>query len=261
MDIRRATLDDAPAILSLVLAAMPNEEQWRYCFPSSAVPASDVGRAFQVVLERCLADDDGNLHISLLEVPHGNANAAPRIVSVAMWENAVVGTEGRQTVARGPWHGWCCALFAVVDETDTRPVDLAQILLHVPPTTHQVDTSRLVGAVEAANQGRGRYLDGYGPQMYLHLLATHPDHRHRGYAKALCNWTMKAAIQDKLAVSLLASPRGYIFFSGLGFVDLGPISLPRSTSWEDGLNLKAMAFLPERTASRRSSLMSFFGLS
>jgi len=51
--------------------------------------------------------------------------------------------------------------------------------------------------------------------VYLHAIATQPEYQHR--------YCVKVAMENGLAVLALASPSGYIFFSGLGFFDVGHI--------------------------------------
>lgn len=83
----------------------------------------------------------------------------------------------------------------------------------------------LVGAME---QARSRFFAGSGPQMFLRFLATGPDHQRRGCAKALCESGLDIAWRRQSAVCLETGPKGYILFSGMGFSDLGAVTLPVS---------------------------------
>ncbi|RDA94974.1 hypothetical protein CP533_0101 [Ophiocordyceps camponoti-saundersi (nom. inval.)] len=57
--------------------------------------------------------------------------------------------------------------------------------------------------------------------LALRLLATRPDCQRRGYGRALASWGVRRAGKRSVPVCVLAAERGYILFSGMGFVDCG----------------------------------------
>ncbi|RCI16088.1 hypothetical protein L249_1839 [Ophiocordyceps polyrhachis-furcata BCC 54312] len=61
--------------------------------------------------------------------------------------------------------------------------------------------------------------------LALRLLATRPDCQRRGYGRALASWGVRRAGKRSVPVCVLAAERGYILFSGMGFVDRGLVSL------------------------------------
>lgn len=95
-----------------------------------------------------------------------------------------------------------------------------------------------------------------GPYVYLEVLATHPAHRGRGHAKALCAVGVEAARKRDLAVAVLTGSRGYIFFSGLAFADLGCVAM-REGAAEEAV-LKVMVLRPRPKARRRGSVFDSF---
>lgn len=90
--------------------------------------------------------------------------------------------------------------------------------------------------------------------MHLRLLATHPEYKDEGYAKALLRAGYEIARKTDAAVTVFAGPQGYVFFSGLGFSDRGPV--PVAGAGEEVV-IKAMSFDPT-TERRRSSVMESF---
>src|SRR5215475_4130684 len=58
-------------------------------------------------------------------------------------------------------------------------------------------------------------------QIQLQILGTHPAHRHRGFGTALCQWGMKRAELDRVALTVMASPLGRELYSSLSFRDRG----------------------------------------
>jgi len=238
MDIRKATPADVQAILEVVLTAMTPERQWQYCFPSRNQHADDHSTHTQAALERCLNPIDDDWLVAVVEVP---ARLNPRtkiIASVAILETQRVDSTKEDSAGETPQRGsW------------------SEIVAHGHETRKDAKPSRLSAFVEAVIHGRKSYLDGYGHQMYLHLLATHPDYQSRGHAKGLCQWILGMARENGSVVSTLASPTGYIFYSGLGFTDVGCVVVKVEEEWEEVV-LKAMAHVPRK--ERRPSLFKFW---
>lgn len=92
---------------------------------------------------------------------------------------------------------------------------------------------------DAMRQGRERYFGAEGPHIYLRILATHPDHQGKGYAKALCKWGISLAHRKRVGVCLETGSRGYIMLSGMGFSDLGAVIVPAGNGYDEQV-LKAL---------------------
>jgi len=95
------------------------------------------------------------------------------------------------------------------------------------------------------------------PCIYLEILATHPLYRGKGFAKALCAQVVDSAQEHDLPVAVLTSLRGYIFFSGLAFKDLGCVLLRGPDRTLEDCMLKAMLLHPRQKRSR-PLLVSWF---
>lgn len=90
--------------------------------------------------------------------------------------------------------------------------------------------------------------------MFLRAIVTHHEYKDEGYAKALLRAGYEIARRHEAAVTVLAGPQGYVFFSGLGFKDKGPMTLAGA---DESINIKAMSFDPANER-RRSSVMEQF---
>lgn len=111
---------------------------------------------------------------------------------------------------------------------------------------------KLASLSQATVDGRRKHFSSHVPYVFLHLLATRPDFQRKGYGKALCASGINVARQKHASVCTQAGSRGYILFSGLGFVDKGQVVLPTEPGTEDVL-IKAM-MLDSRLVQRRGSV-------
>lgn len=114
-----------------------------------------------------------------------------------------------------------------------------------------IKDDRLQAYIEVVGKGRTEFFNRYPQHSYLQLLATHPDHRNKGYAKDLVHSNITKAKQKGGVLTTLGGPLGYIFFSGLGFHDLGPITLPPSSA-SDAQIINAMSLQIQKEERRQS---------
>lgn len=101
------------------------------------------------------------------------------------------------------------------------------------------------------DEARSLFFNRYPQHIYLQLLATDPNHQNRGYAKDLVHSYIVKAKRKGAILTTIAGPFGYIFFSGLGFHDLGPVELPPSTA-SDAQLIKAMSLVVNKEERRQS---------
>ncbi len=239
MDIRKATPADTQAIVNITLAATVSESQLHYCFPRLDKSSDGHASSIKSAVEHCLTSPEDWL-VAVVEVPEAQDPRTNSIVSVAIW--------------------WASSIKSKVYDDD--PFADGHLLKQIlgPSVEGQDDSgpAYLSAFIEATARGREAYLYGYGKQMHLYLLATHPHHQRKGYAKALCAWGLKRAAEQMMAMSTLATAKGYILFSGLGFADVGCVSVKADGEGEE-LILKAMAHAAAKER-RRSSVLRFLGL-
>jgi GNAT superfamily N-acetyltransferase len=128
---------------------------------------------------------------------------------------------------------------------------------NVKPTAGET-TSRYLTRFTTFNnalaEGRHKNFANFEKFMYLKLIVTHPEYEGEGYAKALLRAGYELARKTDAAVTVFAGPRGYVFFSGLGFADRGPLLFQTAS---DELVIKAMSFDPTNERRRSSVVESF----
>lgn len=237
VEVRKATTADQQAILNIILAAAASEGQWQYCFPQRTQHYEEHAIKTAAALERCLnAPDDWLVAVS--EVTQPVVPKTKTIVSVGIWYILDSGAKAYEDeYCDNAWKQLAGSGFE---------------------TRNDGHSARLAAFIEGAAIGRDRYLSSHGPQIHLHILATHPHHQGKGYATVLCEWGLEWAADSKSVVSTLASTKGYVFFSGLGFRDVGCVVI-RTPGEGDELMLKAMVMAGKQR--RGPSLLRFLGLS
>lgn len=115
-----------------------------------------------------------------------------------------------------------------------------------------IKDSRLNAYAEVVDEARTKFFNRYPQHTYLQLLATHPDHQNRGYAKDLVHAYVVKAKKTGGVLTAIGGPFGYIFFSGLGFHDLGPVTIPPNAATSDGQVIKAMSLVINKEERRQS---------
>ena len=94
-------------------------------------------------------------------------------------------------------------------------------------TRKDVDPQRLVLFLDAVTKLKECHIDAAkgADQIYLRILAVHPDYRHHGFASALVKWGILEARDTGAVVGLIASPPTSDFYSRLGFKSVGEETL------------------------------------
>lgn len=244
MHIRHATIDDLPAVAEVLMASLAEDPSWRSVFPPNfrANPAyQDYARE---VLARYLDPDTKSDHARLVVVAEVATAKGPAIASVAVWD-----------MSRAQMHDtWrkCMSAFSSVQlsprdalSNSVRPAtdtlfDVDDLISVMAPAASPNVRDKLATMHAAVSFSQRQHFEHAGPYAYLEALATHPLHRGRGYAKALSAVGLASARARGLAVAVMTSSRGYIFFSGLAFADLGCVSLRGPDPSREDCVLKVM---------------------
>lgn len=111
--------------------------------------------------------------------------------------------------------------------------------------------SRTQAYVSLLQQAREEHFGAYHQHRYLQLLATHPNHQGHGYASDLIQAAITEAKHLGGVLTAVAGPLGYILFSGLGFHDVGTVTLPPSKATDPQV-VKAMVLVVVKEERRRS---------
>ncbi|KAK4442373.1 acyl-CoA N-acyltransferase [Podospora aff. communis PSN243] len=232
MEIRTATPSDSQPICKLLLASLTSESQWQYLFPDRHTHGPAHASRIHSAIAHCLnAPQDWTTIVA-------EETTSKSLVSVAVWSTTTSLEPGTKEAATTLY-------------TD--------ILASFGPADG-CNVSHVAAYLKAISAGTESHLAGYTPRVHLYVVATHPQHRGRGYGKALVAWGLKRAAEQKAVVSTLASAKGYVFFSGLGFKDVGLIEVRGGSAVgeAEGLAMKAMVNVAGR--ERRLSVLRFLGL-
>ncbi|SPO03181.1 uncharacterized protein DNG_05863 [Cephalotrichum gorgonifer] len=229
MRIRPATPADLPAVGDVILEAMSVDPEWMPFFPRGARQDQEYIKFIESILKPGLDPKSQDLLVTVAELSDEESHQeGGLIVAVAAWDMSLAPVEDQ---------GSCSV---------------------APEGAVRGGTGGVAALVNAAAQGRTRHFDRYDRCMHLRIMATRPHNQKHGYAKALCEWGIDAAGRRGMGVTVLTGPRGYILFSDLGFVDLGPCPV-RVGGGREELVVKAMFLAPERKPRRPSFLGSLFG--
>ncbi|GJN81984.1 hypothetical protein PLIIFM63780_005520 [Purpureocillium lilacinum] len=252
--IRPATIHDVPAVARLVLAALADESPWRAFVPRKAQARADLVEYAEAALRSLVrpAANPGHVGVCLLVLELSGADVGcrdggPLVVAAVAWDapapDALVRPSRMSGVEDDTTH-----LFATTTANSASYDESADA--DAPGS--------VAGLVQAMSKGRAQRFLGHDPCLYLRLLATRPDYQRRGYGKVLAAKAVEFARQQHLSVCLQSAARGYILFSGLGFSDLGPVTLPADAKSGEDLMLKAMMLSQERVQRRGSWMESLF---
>lgn len=232
MAARRATCDDLKGLMDVVLSAMPQDPAWDYRFPyRHKYPEDEI--KYQTLFFKLMVDPSyEDFEVNVLEAPSLEDPNILRIVAFAIWDVTYINKRryGSDYVTKHP--------AGAVNEAGGS-------------SRRDANFAHMKAFREAGVAAKHKYFEGrFGSnQIHLQVLGTHPDYQRRGYGSALCEWGVKRAQQDEVAISLLASPAGYKLYSALGFEDLGTITVqvPGET---ESIVLRPMSLVPEKSRSR-----------
>ncbi|KAL8376561.1 hypothetical protein RB595_007589 [Gaeumannomyces hyphopodioides] len=256
MSVRNATERDIPDLRSILLTGLRSDHVWKYCFPLGQGGAVQlVDDALRLWLDDEAGDDKNRWLVTVSDDPE-----TEKPVSMAVWslpgslEDTESGNGGDFVAFQNGLSHAADTARPAADETASIP----------NPTKHELSSAARLAAVAEAVQlttrgAAGPLLLRYGPQMVLLLTATHPSHRFRGHARRLAAHGLALAARRQAAVSALAGPMGYIFFSGLRLADCGLVTVAVPGE-RDELNLKVMVQpAPPGRRSLSQQLLGLFG--
>lgn len=245
MTVRSANPADIPAIASVIVRSVSGQAPWNSFFPSSLRNDPSVIAHVERIVRGYVEASENEWIVQVVEDEKDGRDV---IASVAIWDTRAAppapSRSGSKT--KDTYHGMCpfskYLRFSLMSVMLTC-VDAIVKVRDAPSWTDDwtIEGNEKVNTLlSMMDKARSKYFSGSGPQMYLRLLATAPDHQQRGCAKALCESGTEIAWQRQAAVCLLTGPRGYILVSGMGFSDLGAVSLPSSGGDEQVLKALTM---------------------
>ncbi|KAF6821712.1 GNAT family [Colletotrichum musicola] len=245
MTIRQATLDDVPVLLNIITSALPRDYQWQYCFRQSS--KQDPSKYVRSALEQTLAPGNNDWLVCVAEEPNTHK---PVGLAIWSWTDATIREDADEQSVNGS---------SKDDTVEGAALHVEGFANGTAKGTSHASNTRIAALGDAVADCRKRQLARYGKQLHLHVVATHPDHQRKGYAKLLCHHGITLARSKGMAASAVASSLGYIFFSGLGFVDCGQVVV-RAPGEGEEIELKSMVYATPQQEQRRGSWLDMIGL-
>jgi ribosomal protein S18 acetylase RimI-like enzyme len=232
MKIRPATNDDFDAILAIATATSSTDSLWNMLMPRAAFKDAAFKEHISQLLKQYIDPENKDWLVTVVELPDKDITpGAPHVASFAIWD-----------------------MTSTSNSANKSAVESDNIAAPAGDSSKSRYLTRFITFNNAMSEGRSKSFKAFNKFMYLKAMATHPEYEGEGYAKALLRAGYEIARKNEAAVTVFAGPRGYVFFSGLGFADRGPLLMQ---SGGDEVNIKAMSFDPTNER-RRSSVMESF---
>jgi len=191
-ELRNATLDDVDDITDIMVAAYSSTNFYNYCFQFRQKYPEEHWTCQRDGLRVSMEEYKDQITVNVITSPTNEDPSVSKPVAVAAWAHSGIGAAAMSGV-----------LANCQDQRDmnrTRADDF---------------NGQLANA-------KAKYLDNeYGSdQVYLALLATHPDYQGRGFGERQCLLGIERAREISLPVTLMATPAGYQVYHSLGFKSL-----------------------------------------
>lgn len=195
---------DLAAITTIIIEAFAPSAAWTYLIPDLAHHKAEVWACYNSQIEQAWPKRDKKLTRGKVITVPDESSGGEVPVSFSFWNIRSQEKEEGKEETLSP-------LFS--------PHMLATLLTActMPPGTNltrAADFTRQNDAIE-----RKYFEEKYPHQLFLHLLATHPDWDGNDFGARHCEWGMNLSreLEPAMPVTLLASPAGFPLYDSLGF--------------------------------------------
>lgn len=220
--IRPATELDLDDIVTVLVDAFSPGPLYRYLFPQFDKFKERYWQCTREELGRQFANIPANVFVNVIAVPVGGRTEAgmmprnrhERVVDVAIWNILEPDEDTLQSHRASPLESYLRG---------------SSCEKHIGANlTRAAHYSKQFSAAEE------RYVDNYpGTQVYLNILATHPNWDGQGFGAAQCHWGMAMASEMGRPTTLLATPAGWPLYDSLGFESVANITIKTLDSFDD----------------------------
>jgi hypothetical protein len=217
---------DFPAIATLVVEAFAPSAAWHYLMPDLEHHKAEVEACLILQMEQGWRTHDQQHTIGkVITVPHHNEDGKEEDlpVSIAVWHIRSQSQDRNSNTATDP--------------SPLTPFSLPTLLqtCNPPPSTN---LTRAASFIRQTNAIEEKYFSPsvYPDQLYLNILATHPDWDGHGFGARQVEWGMNlsrtlesgkseqmldsSSLKLGVPVTLLATPAGWLLYDSLGFEGL-----------------------------------------
>lgn len=247
--VRNATLADVDAITDIIVDAFTPAPEQQY-----VLQFLDKYRQYHWECQRQevvniieAASEDEEIYINVIDAPVNDDSDGMKPVALAGW---VLKTHGHSTTEHPLLHR--LSTLACPQPVSTASLAISDMAgnchLHL-----DMNLTRALQWEYEFNPYEEHYIEeAYDRQVYLALLATHPDYDGRGFGAAHCEWGKQLARrwerdlskgtgkEERGNVTLMATPRGYELYSTIGFEKIANLSFmrvegdePKELTWQE----------------------------
>lgn len=209
-------LDD---ITTVVMDAFSPGRMYHYVFPELSHYKEYHWRCLREAAGEAFANLTANNFINVITVPVGGSNIESdinrheRVVSIAFW--AVVEPGDDDMIVQSGGASFFRMVAACSDHLDMNK-------------TRAEDFMSQMDAYE-----KDYILDYPHKQVYLGLLATHPDWDGHGFGAAQCEWGLDMATKLGVVTTLMATPEGWPLYDELEFESVANLTIKTLDDSED----------------------------
>ena len=214
MSIRPATAADLDAITWIITEGMPDDPATRYQYPYRLDFPEDHYKYTRILHEHLMSMESKSYMV--FESPSIEDAEVKKPVALALWQLPGSHIAATEATAVPRSNDGSDALAA----TETKIKSTGPI---VRPERRDANIARHTAFRANISVAKRQMFDNkFGDQqLYLDLLACHPDYRGRGAGEMLVKWGLEKAKAEGLTVTLYASPMGGRVYSRLGFKRVG----------------------------------------
>ena len=216
---RDATYEDIDDATTIIIDAFSPSPQWHYHSPSREKYLDYEWYCMREAIEKQWKEVDWTYawgRVVSVPVENSKHGRDERVVALALWDRLI--QDSASVVASGEDgalnvnHGF--DLMALLNKT----FDCSK--------HSDLNMTRGLDFSYQFSFAKYKYIDNaYDDQLYLSLLATHPDWDGNGLGAKNLHWGMELAERWKVPVTLIATPAGYPLYRSEGFEDVKNITI------------------------------------
>lgn len=247
--IRNATLADVDAITDIIVDAFAPAPDHKYIFQFRDKYPEYHWECQRQEVMHAIAGTSGSegTYINVIDAPIGNDSDETKAVAIAAW---MLKTRDECTTVHPSLHRLQNLAFTQHTSTATTAGSTRARNCHLH---FDMNLTRALQFQYEFNPYMEHYIEhAYERQVYLGLLATHPDYDGLGFGAAHCEWGKQLARQwekdlskesgkeEKVNVTLMGTPRGYELYSTIGFENIANVSFtrvegdtPKELTWQE----------------------------
>lgn len=227
---RDAMESDIDDITTVVIDAFSPSPDWYYNMPQADLYPNNIWHCTREQIATAWTKMHNTTSVKVVSVPVERPDRyggkTERVVALGVW-NILNATDVDTVPAElMPWSmlPFACANIAARslegDDNDKPPYNCSKMLGY--NVTRSEDFKQKFHAAKVENID-----EMYRTQLYLNILATHPDWDGHGFAAMNCHWGEQLAKGLGIPLTLIATPAGYPLYHSLGWESVKNITIEK----------------------------------